>query len=128
MEDLFISRTDETPEVSFSKERGEFSFTGVSLPEDANSFYAPVLEWLDEYKKNPNPETVLEMKLTYLNTSSSKSLLDMFVEFESIHLKDDAARVLIRWHFEEDDEDMEDMGHDFDDIIEVDFESVQSEL
>ena len=51
-----------------------------------------------------------------------KSVLDILILFESIHLGDGDQSVIIKWHYHEDDEDMEDTGVDFDDIVEVPFE------
>lgn len=128
MEDLSIKRTDESPEVNLNYADATLEFSGVSLPEDSNTFYEPVLDWLEAYKKNPPAETILNLKLIYFNTSSSKALLDILVLLESIHLADNNATVLVRWFYEADDEDMADQGADFDDIIEMPFELIEADL
>ena len=43
METLKIAATEDTPNVVFDYENGEFIISGRSLPEDVTTFYQPVL-------------------------------------------------------------------------------------
>jgi hypothetical protein len=126
MEVVRIEATDETPDVIFNKDTGEFRISGKSLPEDAAEFYEPLLHWFDAYGKDPLPVTHLEVHLFYYNTASSKLLLDLLCRLEEIHMKgkDNGITCKIDWMYDEDDEDMEDAGHDFDDVIELPFELI----
>ena len=65
MEVKIIEQTDDTPGVVLDKDKNEFRFNGKSLPEDVNAFYNPILEWIMEYSKNPNPETLVEFRMEY---------------------------------------------------------------
>ncbi len=116
MEKLHISPTEDTPEVVFDKSTGQFVLSGRSLPEDAASFYEPILSWLSSYSESPNPSTKFEMKLEYFNTASSKLLLDVLSALEDI----EGAKVV--WYYFEDDEDMEEAGEEFSELVDVDFE------
>lgn len=119
MEALRIQATDETPSVVLDPEQNVFEFTGKSLPEDVTSFYGPVLSWLDEYDKSPRPKTVVDFKLNYFNTASSKLILDILFKLENIHQS--GTEILIRWHYEEEDEDMKEAGEEYCDLVEVPF-------
>lgn len=119
MEALSIKGTHETPEVLFNKNSGEFSISGKSLPEDVKEFYYPIVKWVSEYAKSPNPETTLKLKMDYFNTASSKMLLEIFEHFKAMH--DAGNKVVIDWYYQEDDEDMQDAGEDYADIVEVPF-------
>lgn len=119
MEALRIQATDETPSVILDPEQNVFEFTGKSLPEDVTSFYGPVLNWLDEYDKSPRPKTVVDFKLNYFNTASSKLILDILFKLENIHQS--GTEILIRWHYEEEDEDMKEAGEEYCDLVEVPF-------
>jgi hypothetical protein len=123
MEAVRIESTDETPEVTFNKDAGQFSISGKSLPEDAAEFYEPLIQWFDQYSEDPLPETKVEIHLFYYNTASSKLLLDLLCRLEEMHLKgkDSGVTCTIDWMYDEDDEDMEDAGHDFADVIELPF-------
>ncbi len=116
MQNINLESTEDTPKVILDASAGKLEMSGRSLPEDAAEFYQPILDWLDAYSASPNPETVFEIKLEYFNTASSKLILDVLMKLEDI----DNSKV--HWYFYEDDEDMEEAGEEFSEIIEVDFE------
>jgi hypothetical protein len=122
METIKIQGTEDTPKVTLDKENEIMEISGRSLPEDVSSFYGPILSWLDEYAQGPNKKTVFNFKLVYFNTASSKLLLDILMKLEEIH--EAGHDVLIRWHYPEDDEDMEEAGEEYSDIVDVPFEQV----
>ena len=122
METIKIQGTEDTPKVILDKENDLMEISGRSLPEDVASFYEPVLSWLDEYAQSPNGKTIFNFKLVYFNTASSKLLLDILMKLEEIH--EAGNDVLIRWHYPEDDEDMEEAGEEYADIVDVPFEQV----
>jgi hypothetical protein len=74
-----------------------------------------VLEWIAAYAKDPNPATEFTFKLEYFNTSSSKLILDILSALESIQ------GMKIEWCYQEDDEDMEEAGKEFSELVEVPF-------
>jgi len=122
MQAIKIKGTDDTPNVILDKENGIFEISGRSLPEDVAAFYEPILNWLDEYAEDPLDKTVFNFKLEYFNTASSKLLLDVLLKLEDMY--DDGKDVLVRWHYPDDDEDMEEAGEEYADIVEVPFEQV----
>lgn len=119
MEVLSIKGTQETPEVLFDKQAGVFSISGKSLPEDVKEFYGPLIEWIENYSNEPNPETNLKVKMEYFNTASSKMLLEIFELFKNLH--DAGNKITVDWYYQEDDEDMQDAGEDYADIVELPF-------
>jgi hypothetical protein len=122
MESIKILGTDDTPGIILDIENDHFEISGRSLPEDVTAFYGPVLNWLDEYAESPKPKTVFIFKLTYFNTASSKVLLDVLMKLEDIH--NDGHEVLVKWYAPEDDEDMQEAGEEYADIVDVSFEQI----
>lgn len=120
MQSLKIEATDETPKVILDPAAGLFEFSGKSLPENVTAFYGPILEWIDTYGKTPNPATVVDFKLVYFNTASSKMILDILFKLES--LTEAGANISIRWHFQQDDEDMKEAGEEYGDLVAMPFE------
>lgn len=116
MNTIQIEGTEDTPKIILDKSNGIFELSGRSLPEDAAEFYHPVIEWLENYAKGPNPATDFVVKLEYFNTASSKLLLDIFSKVEAIK----GAKVV--WYHYEDDEDMQEAGTEFSELVEVPFE------
>jgi hypothetical protein len=123
MEPIIIDGTPKTPTVIFNMAEGVFKLEGRSIPENSVEFYKPLVDWLDGYKDNPLPRTVVEVKLEYFNTSSSKCILDVFKKLEMIHKAKN--EVEIRWYYEEDDEDMLEAGEDYESIIRVPFKMIE---
>jgi hypothetical protein len=122
METIKILGTDDTPTVILDAENDIFEISGRSLPEDVTAFYDPILNWLDEYATSPNPKTTIIFKLVYFNTASSKLLLDILMKLEEMH--EDGKEVLVKWYYPEDDEDMQEAGEEYADIVDVPFEQV----
>lgn len=120
MEVIKIKGTDDTPNVILDAESNIIEFSGRSLPEDVVTFYAPVIQWIEEYAKSPNPKTEVIFRLEYFNTASSKVLLDILLKFEDI--LNDGNEVVVQWYFQEDDEDMEEAGEEYSEIVDIPFE------
>jgi len=116
MEIINLEGTEDTPKIILDKSNKIFEISGRSLPEDSSEFYQPILDWLEEYAKDPLPETTFDFKLEYFNTASSKLILDVLTALEDIE------NVRVVWYFYEDDEDMEEAGEEFSELVDVDFE------
>lgn len=116
MEILNLEGTEDTPKIMLDKGNGIFEISGRSLPEDSAEFYQPVLEWINEYASAPNGETEFVFKLEYFNTASSKMILDVMYALEDID------SIKISWYFHEDDEDMEEAGQEFAELVEIPFD------
>jgi hypothetical protein len=123
MESLIIAATDDTPQVHLDSSAGKFEFSGKSLPEDVTTFYQPIFDWMDSYFENPNDESIFVFKMTYFNTASSKVILDVLMKLEEA--VEDGKDVKVKWYFEEEDEDMEEAGEEYSEIVEVPFEFIE---
>lgn len=123
MDIIKITGTDDIPSVILDASIGKFEMSGRSLPEDVSAFYKPILNWLDNYAENANPKTVFDFKLTYFNTASSKIILDILMKLEE--MSNGGKEVLIKWHYPADDEDMEEAGEEYSEIVDVPFEKVK---
>ncbi len=110
------------PGILLDRESGEFKIFGKSCPVDAFEFYDPIFIWLDEYLLNPLKSTVLDLKLSYFNTVSAKFLLKIMTKMEKLSgLGND---VKIRWFYNEGDDEMEEAGEEFENILKVNFELI----
>jgi hypothetical protein len=123
MEPINIEGSPKTPSIKFESENGILEIRGRSIPENSIEFYKPLVDWLDDYAKEPLKKTQVNIHLEYFNTSSSKCILDVFKKLETIHkAKND---VVINWYYEEDDEDMLEAGEDYESIIRIPFKMVE---
>ena len=123
MESISIEGTPKTPTVNFDAATGVIEIKGRSIPENSIEFYRPLVEWLEEYSKEPQSLTNVNIQLEYFNTSSSKCILDVFKKLEAI--KKARNEVVINWYYEEDDEDMLEAGEDYESIIRIPFKMIE---
>ena len=119
MTEYNIERTKITPEIKLKL--GEiFSIIGDSRPEDVSEFYNPIIEWFSELNKsctNTNKNEVFTMVffMEYLNSSSviflSKILkkITALSELSNVTFK-------VEWQHLEYDEDMKELGEEFNGI------------
>lgn len=116
MDILNLEGTEDTPKIILDKKNGIMEISGRSLPEDSTEFYKPVLDWIESYAQDPNPTTIFVFKLEYFNTASSKLILDVLYALEDI------KGIKVQWHFHDEDEDMEEAGQEFSELVEIPFE------
>lgn len=125
MENLHLVASPKTPQVNFDSKTGTLELRGRSIPENSIEFYQPLNEWIDSYGTNPCANTVIDVKLEYFNTSSSKCILDLFKKLE--RLNGNKTEVSVNWYFEVDDEDMEEAGEDYQAIVRLPFKMIEVE-
>lgn len=116
MKVLNLAGTEDTPKVILDKDNELFEISGRSLPEDSAEFFAPILKWIEDYAENANSATKFLFKLEYFNTASSKLILDVLSALEEIE------NTTIVWFYHEDDEDMQEAGEEFEELVELEFE------
>jgi hypothetical protein len=87
--------------------------TGRLIPENAEDFFYPIEEWINEYFKNPADIRCVEIRLEYINSTYTKHLLDIMYRITHIHLKKNTKKFLINWYYKDEDEDMLEKGNFF---------------
>lgn len=122
MQALIIEGQDDTPQVILDKEKNIFELSGKSLPEDVMKFYQPIYDWLKEYVANPNEETVIKLKIDYFNSASHKAINYMLEILSEIKKKE--KKIIVKWHYLTEDEDMLETGHDFEDLTGLKFDYI----
>jgi len=116
---LSVHETHYSPQILFDNETGLIEIKGKSLPDDAHSFYEPLLQWIEDYSENPQPKTTVNMHFAYFNTSSSKNILEIFKKLAVI--KNKGFEVEVNWHYEFEEEDMLEAGQDYQAIVKIPF-------
>ena len=123
MKELVIQKTNNTPGINFDPEAGLMKIEGRSIPENPGDFFDPLIEWLEEYYKNPVEITRFEMNLEYVNSGSSKYLLGIFRILKKKH--DAGKKCAISWYYEEDDEAIFGLGEHYKNTIKVPFNLIE---
>jgi len=125
LKELVIEGTDTTPTVNFDYHSGLLEIKGRSLPEGSEDFFKPLLKWVNEYANAPQPETIMNINFVYIKSSCFKIMYDMFKVFEKVHA--DGNDVAINWYYEEDDDEIREMGADYSAVINIPFTIIELE-
>lgn len=112
MKHIIIEATKYSPSVELIPD-GEMIIQGRSILEDPTAFYNPIISWI---KNCSGKVFTLEARIEYMNTSSSKMV---FTLLEAIKENNNFKEVYIKWFYEEDDEDMFEIGKDYESIIHI---------
>jgi hypothetical protein len=123
MKRFHIERTETSPEVDLDLDQGLLEFIGRSLPHNSEQFYHRVYNWLDEYLRAPKVETTVNMRLDYLDTSSSKHLYNIFQKLDAVSER--GQRVQVNRHYETGDEEMAETGKDYQSFFNLDFNFIE---
>jgi hypothetical protein len=132
MEPLIIKETTATPKIILDYGKLIFEMTGCSRPEDVRDFYIPIIIWLEKFKNNisddkikahQNSPLVFKFKFDYFNSSSAKFILDILVLINQIHLA--GLNIKINWVYDENDEDMREVGEELSDVVDLPFEYIE---
>ncbi len=119
-DNLIIEPKSDTPGVIINPEANEFEIYGKSLPEDTNEFYDPILEFLEKYSYNPNPQTKFVLNFEYYNSASVRKIMNILTILEEIKRKGNDVSII--WMYEENDEIMKESGIDFQETVDIPFE------
>ena len=115
-----LEKKPDTPAIKFNP-AGALSISGRSLPENAELFYKPIIEWVESYVDTGAPEkTVLTIELEYFNSSSVKQILTLLLKLEDLQ-KQEGKEVRVIWSYNQDDELMEMKGREMESIVELPF-------
>lgn len=117
MEHLKLAKTKYTVKVDFNPSTGILELEGASYPENASEFYQPIFDWLKRFTTEIKKEVVLNLRLNYLNTSSTKCMLDIIDLLEEYYKA--GGKVTINWFYADDDEDILETGEEFSEDTEV---------
>jgi hypothetical protein len=118
MKDLKIEATYKTPLVELNR-NGKMLLSGRSIPENGFIFYQPIFSWIAEYCTRPVTKTILDANFEYINTVSSKCILDILKGFEKI--KKNGNEVVVNWHYKEEETDILQAGQDYESILNMNF-------
>ena len=133
MEKLILEPTPNSPRIVLDPENRSFEFSGESRPENVRKFYLPILEWLEAYtaeqeKLSDDERTfglLCQFNFEYFNSTSAKYILDIFKSLNAINAL--GIELEIKWLYEEDDEDMLEVGQEMSRMSRLSFEYIKSD-
>lgn len=103
---IYREETKTTPLLMLYK--GVLTLSGKAIPIDSNTFFTPLYGQIKKYIDNPLDFTRVNVDLQYANGNSRKCLVRVFYLLDK--LKAQGYSVLINWYYENDDDDMLELG------------------
>lgn len=119
MKTLVIDASPQTPQIHFDAITGVMEIRGRSIPDQADEFWLPILNWFEGYLLHPLANTVVKIDLEYFNISSSKRIL--FLLYKLNELSEAGKEVHVEWYYRQSDEDMYEVGQDYAYMVKVPF-------
>lgn len=129
MRKLIIEETSSSPRVILDPDNKIFEISGESRPPDVGEFYGEILNWMDDYSQNMHKSSgssdpvVFSFDLEYFNSSSAKYLLDFCKQIANVRSK--GLDVTVKWHYEDDDADMLEVGKEMSRMVRFPFEYIE---
>jgi len=105
--EIHILPTDNTPEFNFSSE-GMIKIRGRGLFQNKTEVIEQIMNWIDEYLRNPAEITYVILAFEYLNSFSTTILVSILRKLSQVILQ--SGKLVIKWYYEEDDEDILERG------------------
>tara|TARA_B100000965_G_scaffold405314_1_gene438899 strand:+ start:771 stop:1181 length:411 start_codon:yes stop_codon:yes gene_type:complete len=121
MQHIEIEPTYKSPKVVFNPSDGNFTIEGKSILVNVDEFYAPLLNWMDEFVNQPTTKQVnFTFDVEYFNIASTKRFL--FFLFKLLQLKEKGIQINIVWRYVNDDQYGLETGKDFEQMTKLPFE------
>ena len=122
MTNIIIEKTDSLPGVNFDITSKRLLVNGRSIPENAFTFYTPLITWINDfYSKNSFNTKVeastIDITCDYFNSSSAKMFLYMFEALANY--QKEGHLIDINWFVSKEDEEIIDMIDDIRLISEI---------
>lgn len=121
----FISRhfTGHTPEVILDKNIGTAFFFGRLLCSNPHDFFQPFIKWATDYIEAPQEVTLVTINTDYINTGSSKALLEFLRILSTVQYT--GRKIIIKYYCDKGDDDTIELIENISSIIKVKIEIEQ---
>lgn len=124
LQPLNIEETRKTPEVKLDP-KGSLRFEGRSIPEDASLFYEQIIEWIRQYIPGAYNTTTIHVALEYLNSGTSKYMLQILKLLKDPPRND--HKLIVNWYYEEGDDDILERGEYYESILGIKINYIETE-
>ena len=117
MNNIQIEATERSPEIEFNFADNIFSIRGESYPENVSEFFGEIMQRFNTHASSlEDADVTFNFELIYFNSSTAKVLMGLFDQLDQI--AENGNKVIINWCYEEDDDNMEELGEEFGEDLE----------
>ena len=110
MPSLDIPMTSSSPQIRYNPDTMTLSMHGESYPENSFEFFDPVLAFVREILAE-NTTLLFDIDVSYMNSSSTKCVLDLLDLMEEAAAKGNA--VSVQWQYDVDNPRALDLAEEF---------------
>jgi len=121
MQPLDIPASSASPAIRFQVDPPTLFIQGESYPENSFEFYAPVLSWLGEALGQAQAFTA-EIHVSYMNSSSTKCMLDLLDLLEEAFARGVQVRAV--WRYDPENPRSLDLAEEFQEEVTFPFDIV----
>jgi hypothetical protein len=118
---LSIAATQSSPKIEYQPDTHTLWFEGESYPDNSFEFFKPVFDWF-ETQLPALPSLTVKIKIAYMNSSSTKCMLDILDL-----LADRAAEggdIQVLWYVDPGNERARDLAEEFLEDMELNYEII----
>jgi len=119
LENLSCPPTLSSPRVEADEKAGTLLLSGESYPENSFEFFRPILAWVADFLERDERALTVELRLTYLNTSSIKCMMDLMDAMEEAHLG--GRTVSLLWYYDQENDRALDLAEEFKEDLSLPF-------
>jgi len=117
-----LEGSKDIPLIIIDDENYKVYVKGSSFPPNAFNVYDPLLEWVNKIPLEGVKQIEFDFFYNYLNSSSKSVLLELFMRLEDLSRRN--INIIISWLYYEDDEDMEEIGVEFQEMFSLSFQII----
>ena len=115
----------ETPGINFDYQKGTLEISGKLMGNNTQHYFKNMFSWVNAYIEAPQAKTLVYLSIEAIATSETKYLLDLLKLLKGL-LKQ-GKELQIVWLYDLDDEDMIEMGENYQYFTKLPFELIEIE-
>ena len=118
MEFPAVEKNTSTPSLRFSDTDSTIFIEGESYPENSFEFYDPLLKWVTWYLESAS-ELLLSIQISYMNSSSTKCILDLLDLLDDAH--NSGKKTAVEWVYDPENPRSLELAEEFKEELQVSF-------
>lgn len=126
MTDFIVKPSKYHPFIIANSKEGTVLISGISIPESPESFYMPILSWVNDYLNNESSSLEIKFEMQYFNNSTSKYFFKLLRVLDDYQKK--GKKIKVSWCYYPEDTDIMEEGEDFSQFFSFPFEVKEQEL
>ncbi len=122
MENINRIESADCPNINFDEKNKIFRISGNSYPENCEVVYEPVKEFIENYNVEENKILNLEFQFNLVNSTSIVYIAQIIMKIAELTKR--GLTISIKWFYEQDDEELYDLGEKLSSISKLQFDYI----